>query len=242
MLSQNPATIRRLHWSFHVLCLALLILLINLGFWQLQRADWRAEQWQALEQQLQQPAVRLAQLDSYPVHRLVEAPGQWLNEQTLLLQNRTYDGQAGLEVLVPFRTSAGLVLVNRGFVGWNYGASLPALSAANSSNVLGRIAPVDQNPVLNQRVDIASTLVQTRDLKVLSERLGVPIITEIRLVAEHPDALATNWQFNRIGPEKHLGYAVQWFCMSFALLILWVVVFIRSKKNNNNGEVHADVR
>ncbi|WP_298633291.1 SURF1 family protein [uncultured Umboniibacter sp.] len=242
MLSQNPATIRRLHWSFHVLCLALLILLINLGFWQLQRADWRAEQWQALEQQLQQPAARLAQMDSYPVHRLVETQGQWLNEEALLLQNRTYDGQAGVEVLVPFRTNEGLVLVNRGFVGWNYGASLPAISAAKNSKVLGRIAPVDQNPVLNQRVDTASTLVQTRDLKVLSDRLGAPIITEIRLVAEHPDALATNWQFNRIGPEKHLGYAVQWFCMSFALLILWIVVFIRSKKNNNNGEVHADVR
>lgn len=242
MQRQNPATIRRLHWSFHVLCLALLILLINLGFWQLQRADWRAEQWQAMEEQLQRPAVSLDGLERYPVHRLVEAQGQWLNKEMLLLQNRTYDGKAGVEVLVPFQSSEGLLLVNRGFVTWNYGASLPDIRAATNLSVLGRIAPVDQNPVLNRQVDTTSALVQTRDLNMLSERLGAPIIAEIRLVPEHPDALATNWQFNRIGPEKHLGYAVQWFCMSFALLILWVVVFIRSKKNNNNGEVHADVR
>lgn len=242
MLSQNPATNRRLHGSFHLLCLALLILLINLGFWQLDRAAWRADQWQAMEQQLQQPAISLNSAGAFPAHRLVTAQGRWLNQEALLLQNRTYDGQAGVEVLVPFQTTQGLVLVNRGFVAWNYGAVLPSVNPATSLEILGRIAPVDENPVLANVDSADNPLVQTRDLAVLSTRLGAPIVSEVRLVAEHPDALATNWQFNRIGPEKHLGYAVQWFCMSFALLILWVVVFIRSKKNNNNGEVHADVR
>jgi cytochrome oxidase assembly protein ShyY1 len=32
------------------------------------------------------------------------------------------------------------------------------------------------------------------------------------------------------GPERHLGYAVQWFALALTLVVIWIVVNWRKRK------------
>ena len=42
----------------------------------------------------------------------------------------------------------------------------------------------------------------------------------MRLEADSPAALRTGWEIVTVSPEKHRGYAVQWFMMAAALVVL----------------------
>jgi cytochrome oxidase assembly protein ShyY1 len=45
----------------------------------------------------------------------------------------------------------------------------------------------------------------------------------VRINADAPGALGVDWQVVNISPDKHRGYAVQWFCMAAVLLIFYVL-------------------
>ena len=43
------------------------------------------------------------------------------------------------------------------------------------------------------------------------------------------DGYARDWRPGGLPPERHLGYAVQWFAMAFALTFIAIVVGFRSR-------------
>ena len=53
--------------------------------------------------------------------------------------------------------------------------------------------------------------------------LGRPLFPySVRLDAGQPGALRVDWEPINTQPEKHTGYAVQWFAMAIALVLFWV--------------------
>ena len=44
----------------------------------------------------------------------------------------------------------------------------------------------------------------------------------VRLDADSPGALTVDWPLVNMAPEKHRAYAVQWFCMALALLLIFL--------------------
>jgi len=215
-----------------VFTLIFLPILLSLGNWQLERAQWRAEQQTTRDshsqQETQLPRVGLSS------HTPVQAEGEWLRSNYLLM-NRTRDGKSGVEVLALFKSQQGILLVNRGFIPWNYAGSSPQYAAPLSRYVVGKVAPPDANPLLEQSVQ-HQQLVDTRDLAALSAKAGVEILMEIRLAPEHPDALLAYWPTKHMTPEKHYGYAFQWFGLALALVIMYCGLIIKTKRK---GEVHV---
>ena len=50
---------------------------------------------------------------------------------------------------------------------------------------------------------------------------------ELRLQQGFPGALDIDWPLINTGPEKHVGYAVQWFFMVVALTAFWIYSSLR---------------
>jgi len=68
------------------------------------------------------------------------------------------------------------------------------------------------------------------DYQRLSAILGYPLQpVVILLVPEAPEGYWRDWrpQFGGFGPERHRGYAVQWFALAVALIILYVFASAR---------------
>lgn len=105
-----------------LLVLAMLPVLVWLGFWQLERGEHKRE---LLErQQARQQAAPLApheieQLND-PAFARVFLQGRFDAEHSFLLDSRTRDGQVGVELLQPFHDelSGRWVMVNRGWIPW----------------------------------------------------------------------------------------------------------------------------
>ena len=204
-------------------------LFITLGVWQLGRAVEKAEQIAQHARLLNLPAEKLEEVpDKERIDgRLVEVVGAIEIEQVFLLDNVVLDGRVGFEVVHPMRLEqGGTVLINRGFVA--AGASravIPKVPAVeNRVSTLGRIYRSDwMNSDQPLAYDGWPRVVPTRDPGVLSGVLGQQLLPfVVRLEASDPNGLPRNWVTSVMLPEKHQGYAVQWFAMAAVLVSMFL--------------------
>jgi surfeit locus 1 family protein len=68
--------------------------------------------------------------------------------------------------------------------------------------------------------------------RVLEQQLGQQLITGLLLLdASQPDGYERIWEAHLgFRPDRHIGYAVQWFAFAAAAVILFVVTSFRTKK------------
>ncbi len=218
--------------------LALFPLLLSLGFWQMERAG---DKQALIERRADSEATapldlnRVAQLQEGDRYRPARVRGRYIAEQQWLLDNRVLHGQAGYHVFTPFRLegqAAPSLLVNRGWVA--VGASreyLPQLPVPQGTLTLsGRLdTPASVGLVIGQ-VPLESVedrvLVQSLDIAALARARGLDLLPFALVLDEGgPGGLQYDWSpVPPMGPEKHLGYAVQWFGLAVALLIIFIGV------------------
>ncbi len=218
-----------------LLCWVVLIgVLLALGVWQLQRAEqkrrWLAESTQQRLEDSELAGIGTA-LNSQrwvPVRLTVE----WLPGPPLLLDNRTAQGQVGYEVLLPARMVDGrVVTVNLGWVPAPVLRSdkplLPAVVGMTS--VTGVVGVAPQSYLLG-KTPSESWRVQRIDLEALQRRWQVGLAPWV-LWLEQPVAAGIRARAplqQQLPPERHLGYAVQWFGLALVLLIAGAVFYRRS--------------
>lgn len=226
----KPAFRWRLEWRSALLAAAIIPLFIALGLWQLSRADEKRQINARWEEQRQQPARPLEALPLDPValaYRPVSLRGEFLSDRDFLLDNRIRQGRYGVEVLSPLRLEGGtLVLVNRGWLaGDPYRQNLPSVPVVSGPLALEGYVYVSPGQSYTLGEVVAGSgwprLVQAIDMPALSGVLGEDLWPySVRLAADSPAALLAEWSIVNVVPAKHQGYAVQWFAMATALLLL----------------------
>ena len=254
--AQQQVSLRwRADWRTSVFTGLLLPLLIGLGLWQLQRA---AEKEQIVrvwgQRQVQSPqALPVAQAGPAALAYLrVELHGEFLLDRQLLLDNRMRQGRYGLEVLTPLRLqgSKALVLVNRGWVAGDPARrQLPPLSTPTGlQHLRGTVyVPPGEPYTLGSETDSGPwpRLLLALDLPAITAMLAEPLYPySVRLDADSPAALETDWPLLNNSPEKHRAYAFQWFSMAAVLLCLYLVrssnllLWLGSRRTSREGGKH----
>ena len=78
-------------------------------------------------------------------------------------------------------------------------------------------------------------VVQVIDVKLLSQQLGYPLVDfQIELDQADGHGFIRAWQEPvAMTPEKHIGYAVQWFLLALTLTVLFIKYGL---KNNDQPE------
>lgn len=234
-------------WIPTLVVLALLPGLVGLGCWQLSRAEQKREllaTYTAHEVDAPLPSTELQQTQDAAFRR-VHLYGRFDPEHSLLLDNRMRDGQAGVELLQPFHDQAsGLwVLVNRGWLAWTdrrvpVHFQTPEQALALSASVYvapGGTFQLHPDPVGGQWPHLL-TAVDPAQLWQQLEREGYA--HELRL-EPGPAAYRLQWPVVAMGPEKHLGYAVQWFALAAALVLLYLYYGWHNNKEKQHGHRHS---
>lgn len=224
--------------------LVLLPLMISLGFWQLDRGAQKQQLLDTWARHRDAAPVLGTELSTLPDpdFRRVTLRGTFDPDHTLLLDNRQRDGQVGVELLQPFQDGAsGLwVLINRGWLPWPDRRIPPVFTtprqplslqawihvSPGSAFQLGDTRPGEHWPRLVTAIEPASLWTQLG-------RAG--FAQELRL-DPGPAAYRLDWPVVNMSPEKHLGYAVQWFAMSSALVVLYLYLGWHDyKKETHHG-------
>lgn len=228
--------------------LAMLALLLRLGFWQLSRAEYK----EGLEQRSrdnrnQEPLALNSEMlwpqDAGWFYRPATGSGRFDAAHEFLLDNRTYNGRAGYHVLTPFDLGGRSILVNRGWVAVGVNrANLPRTQPLPDplSLLEGTLSTPPRPGLLLGRSghDAAGDwprVVQTADLDAMARTLERPLLPAIVLLdAEHPGCHVCDWKpVLGMGPESHRGYAFQWFALALTLVVLCAVVAMRNRNRGN---------
>ncbi|WP_299598017.1 SURF1 family protein [uncultured Microbulbifer sp.] len=217
------------NWPLSILCLCFFPLLIGLGSWQLQRGEEKQQILDKVDARLSSQPQKISELIKPKVYTPVRLLGFYTDEY-FYLDNRTRNGRVGYEILQVFETGnskSGKArwLINRGWLPASSDRNrLPDIAYPLAAKVItGFLYPNGDTAVDEQTAVSSHSRIQS--LQPLSSgqlRLQQPA-WHIRLSADSDTALLTDWQLITTNPQKHRGYAVQWFTMAAALLVLWLL-------------------
>jgi len=211
--------------------------LVSLGFWQLERADekQRIIDSRTLAQSLIPEQIsNSSDLLKKEYHKVLLA-GHYVDDSQFIYDNQTVNGNAGYYVLTPFVLSDyKAILINRGFIPWNGRRdSIGNIDIATQKRVIkvSLIKPVER---IKLNEGLASTifpiLIQSINIGKISELSNLDIVPIIgRLDKTSEDGFYRKWQPFYGSVDKHLGYALQWFLMALALIVIGLKLLIRSK-------------
>ena len=221
-------------WRITLFTLVLLPLLISLGFWQLNRAEEKARLATAFELQQAQAPAPLSQLWAAPggelAYRPVALEGRYRQGEYFLLDNRMLQGKYGNEVLSVFELGDGrLALVNRGWVRADPARlTLPQVPEHGGVvQISGHVYVAPGKPYLLADVPIAEqwprSLQAVEMDKIAASLEGDLFPYPVRIDEGQPGAHAVDWQVINVSPDKHKGYAVQWFTMAAVLALIYLL-------------------
>jgi surfeit locus 1 family protein len=218
-----------------LVALALVVLFVRLGVWQWQRGEERA----AAATRFARGADEVLELGTgevgaAPLYQRVGVEGELDATHQFLLDNRTFGGRAGYEVLTPLlRTAAPALLVDRGWVPFTGSrARLPdvTLSAGGAVHLTGRVATLPAPGLASGRAAPAGVgpwprVTSYPDMAQLATVLGRPLAARILLLdPTAPFGYVRAWQPPGLPPLRHYSYAIQWWSFALATLILWAVL------------------
>lgn len=211
--------------------------LITLGMWQLEREQQKVNAESLYETRNTSEPIDLSAIDwtSEDLNWTpVQASGIFDGERHLLLDNRIFNSVVGYEVITPFYTQYGTLLVNRGWVA--QGASrlqLPEVkTTAEQVTITGHIYVPDGELMILGDEEAATSIwpkvIQSVNITELSESMDEAFKSQlVRLNQSSKEVFQTNWTAVNMRPEVHRAYAVQWFLMAIVLLCLHLFFSIR---------------
>ena len=224
-------TLLRPRWLVvHVVVVALVVLFVSLGFWQLRRLDERRADNALIAANLAEEPQPLAEtLERYGddpsalTYRRVTVTGTYRPDDEVLLTPRSVDRRAGHHVVTALETAPGTaVLVNRGWVPFALDTPPVAQAAPPTGDVTveGILLPTQEAARYGNRDGGERlTYLSTVDVDLLQPQFDVTLYPfSVLLQEQQPPAgdLPIPAQPPEQSEGSHQSYAWQWF--SFATI------------------------
>jgi len=222
------------------LIIATLVLLISLGFWQLDRADEK----RAIEDQIASANSGDVELvtsveflkDKEYYH--VRLQGSYIGDKQFIYDNQIVDQISGYYVLTPFvlTGASNAILINRGFIPWN--GKRDKLADIDIEEKLTEVKVQISKPI--KRLELKASeikgdfpvLIQALDLDAMSTIASLDLASVIGLLSpESEDGFVRQWEPYTGSIERHIGYAIQWFLMAFVLAFIGIRLALKQRKN-----------
>lgn len=216
----------------------------RLGLWQLDRAVEK-------ERMLGQVAAVLKARDAVPLAAAAEpraaarydwarGGGRFLDTPPLLLDNQQRDGRVGMRAYAAFQPDAGApLLVDLGWRPVGPARALPAVEVPRGRVVVSGLLTAPPAAGLRVGAPMARQdggwLVVRLEPAAVAAALGLPALAPrvLRLDPALPFGYPRDLVLlaNTLPPDRHRGYALQWFGLAAtAIAIALVLTFRRSRR------------
>lgn len=230
----------------HVLVVLLVIVMVNLGFWQLGRLEEKRDRNDQITSRQEQPVVPVQdvmdpdtpqdEVDEL-VYRPVSATGTYLTDQQVVVRNRSFEGAPGEWVLTPVLLDDGTaVVVSRGWQNIETPAERSAPPAGEvtvegyvqATQERGSFGPTDPED------GTLDTLARV-DVQRLQQQVDEPLLPGwVQLVEQDPEQdepLPVPVPLPELDEGPHLGYAGQWFLFCVVAVGGWIAIIRRAARD-----------
>lgn len=232
----------RIHLGAMLITLLAIAVMVKLGFWQIDRGQ---EKQMIMDRHA--AAESYSPITSNSLRLLASAPDEKVTVRATLhpeyifyIDNQIHQGRAGYHVLALATNNdlaATLVPVNLGWIpaGQNR-ADIPQVELAQGEiEVRGRIRIPADSPFILQEQEFNQgewpMRIQYPELAKIREQLQLPLADF--MVLQDPDAeigYVRDWPVVVMTPHRHYAYAVQWFGLALAALIIFLVASRQNPK------------
>ena len=216
-----------------LITLPAVLLMLGLGAWQLERLEWKRNLIAERTAGLAAPVVPWLSIRDRPadnVWKRVWVEGEFLHDQEMLLAARSLNGNLGFHVVTPFRVVGGdVVIVDRGWVPLDrrepshrsegqIPGQIVAAAVVRPGHRAGWFTP-DNHP--------AEKLWYWLDLPAMATATGFAreTVTDVYLEADataNPGGFPIGGQTRVSLPNDHLQYALTWFALAVALVVIYI--------------------
>jgi surfeit locus 1 family protein len=221
-----------------LLTIALIVMLVSLGRWQLRRADEKRVLFDSFAAGMD--ATRSIDLGTprLPRYQHIQAMGHYDPARQILIDNMVNAERAGYFVITPFSLSGGgWVLVNRGWVPLGASrAERPAIAVAGDLRRLqGRCDNLPSPGIqLGTKAKLAPPYpvvaafpTHAELAQLLGESSWIRASDLVLLDPGEADGYVRKWAAPGFPPMRHIAYAVQWFGLALTLLVIYIVTNLR---------------
>ena len=231
-------------WAGWALALGVAACCAALGNWQLQRMHAKQAlldaSSQVLVQRDRQPLALAADPERQRAYDWAAGRGRFADLPAVILDNQNRSSQPGVRAFRVFEPDAGTpLLVELGWLPLPGDRRMPAvpLPAHGPLEVSGLLLPPPSAGLARpavQRQDDGTALVVALEPATIAEALQVPALAPriLRLDPDLPLGYARDLDLlpNTLPPDRHLGYAVQWFALAGAALVIALVLTLRRRR------------
>ena len=218
---------------------------IKLGFWQLDRADQKNLLNDSYTLRQQEKLINLNNINidnkESILWRKVELNGSFLNEKNIILDNQIFNKKPGFNIITPFKISKTnyIILINRG---WHPNLQsreiIPVINSISGQvNLTGHVANFPAKGITLGK-DNFETLNSSifRFQKLDEEELSYFLSFNLLPYMVYLDPLIDDVYYKTFklpAPDsvKNYGYAFQWYAFAVTLLIIFLRLGIKRKKN-----------
>jgi surfeit locus 1 family protein len=215
------------------------LLLLGLGFWQLERLGWKealiAQRTSALDAEPVAPPENLEDaraLEFHPIH----VSGHFLNDDEMPVSAISKRGEAGFHILTPFQLENGeTLLIDRGFVPVSFKSpeTRQAGLIEGETTVTGLLrVPSPPGPFVPANDPARNTWFSV-DIPAMAKAQGIENALPFYLDADAapvPGGYPVGAQTEIDLPNNHLQYAVTWFALAAGLVGVYILFLRRRLK------------
>jgi surfeit locus 1 family protein len=233
---------RVLLWALAVLVIALFT---RLGVWQLARMHEKQAMLAAsravLADRKAKPLAIAADPQRARDYDWAGGAGHFVDAPAVLLDNQAHDGRIGVHAYRAFQPAGGtIMLVDLGWLPLAGDRRMPSIARPEGVlRVTGLLAPPPSGGM------VSGVAVRQPDGNLLSVALSIPALRQaLRLPELAPRVLKLDPALpfgyvrdldilpNTMPPQRHLGYAVQWFGLALTVLITALVLTFRKPRSH----------
>lgn len=233
--------------------IAIMLVLIRLGIWQLDRLEQRRTTNALITSRIDEPPIQLTGQPLDPVaneYHQVVVTGTYDHSAEIVLRNRARAGVPGMDILTPLRIEGSdqSVLVDRGWV--------PLLDAEPERRAQFAVAgPVTVRGIVRPpRVQTSSWGPQDRqpeggrldawfhvDVAKIANQVPYPLLPLYieQLPQENAPALPHPQPNIELSEGPHLSYAVQWFAFATILVCGYAAFVVTRSKEQRSQALEA---
>ncbi|WP_353413512.1 SURF1 family protein [Arenicella sp. 4NH20-0111] len=225
----------------------MILCMLRLGVWQLDRAEEKQVLLTQVQKRSQSMPAELAGLEPHLLttdgktdlrFSPIKAIGEYISEQSILIDNQVVGHQGGYQLVTPFRVAGmkSLVLVSRGWL--PSGATrqdLPEFETPEGRvTIQGRLnKPFAQPPLWKEGYPVNEGQVwQYLPIEQYASQIQasvLPLMIELAPESTGSEGLKVQWQsINDEWVAKHKAYAFQWFSMAVAFFIACLILLFRN--------------
>ncbi|MCC3862460.1 SURF1 family protein [Pseudemcibacter aquimaris] len=222
-----------------IITLPILVCLLLLGNWQVERLDWKLDLISKIEARATSEPVELPQgmADQDELEYLhVTVTGRYDNAAEVTMYSVGPNGEPGYDLYAPLKLTDGRsIIINRGWVPEQIKDQnvRPETLVDGEVTIIGLLRKPWEKLWYGPENDPAGNMWFYGDVNGMAMHMGINAYFPMFLYADKIDSdngfpVAGRTEFNIV--NNHLDYAMTWYGLSIVLIVIYLIAHIRKKE------------